>query len=75
MIDTLQLGEIPGKHHGTYQQGQWWWNARGYTPAGVEAWFGIRALDPLSVLQVPDLPQARARAAQRVELQVDGERV
>jgi hypothetical protein len=25
----------------------WWWNARGYTPAGVEAWFGIRALDYL----------------------------
>jgi hypothetical protein len=21
---------------------QWWWNSRGYTPAGIEAWFGIR---------------------------------
>jgi len=47
LIDTLQLGEIEGQHHGTYRQGQWWWNARGYTPAGVEAWFGIRALDYL----------------------------
>ena len=47
VIDTLQLGEIQGVHHGTYRQGQWWWNARGYTPAGVEAWFGIRALDYL----------------------------
>jgi hypothetical protein len=47
LIDTLQLGEIQGVHHGTYRQGQWWWNARGYTPAGVEAWFGIRALDYL----------------------------
>jgi hypothetical protein len=25
----------------------WWWNARGYTPAGVEAWNAIRALDYL----------------------------
>lgn len=46
-IDTLQLGEIEGMHHGTYSEGQWWWNSRGYTPAGVEAWFGIRALDYL----------------------------
>lgn len=46
-IDTLQLGEIEGLHHGTYREGMWWWNARGYTPAGVEAWFGIRALDYL----------------------------
>ena len=47
VIDTLQLGEIEGMHHGTYREGQWWWNSRGYTPAGVEAWFGIRALDYL----------------------------
>jgi dienelactone hydrolase len=46
-IDTLQLGEIEGLHHGTYREGMWWWNSRGYTPAGVEAWFGIRALDYL----------------------------
>lgn len=44
-IDTLQLGEIEGLHHGTYREGMWWWNSRGYTPAGVEAWNGIRALD------------------------------
>ena len=47
MIDTVQLGEIQGRHHGTYSDGQWWWNSRGYTPAGVETWFGIRALDYL----------------------------
>jgi dienelactone hydrolase len=47
VIDTLQLGEIEGLHHGTYREGQWWWNSRGYTPAGVEAWFAIRALDYL----------------------------
>jgi dienelactone hydrolase len=46
-IDTVQLGEIEGVHHGTYKLNQWWWNALGYTPAGVEAWNGIRALDYL----------------------------
>ena len=48
VIDTLQLGEILGLHHGTYREGLWWWNSRGYTPAGVEAWNCIRALDYLS---------------------------
>ena len=47
VIDTLQWGEIQGRHWGTFREGQWWWNSRGYTPAGVEAWFGIRALDYL----------------------------
>ncbi|MEZ0274178.1 MAG: alpha/beta hydrolase family protein, partial [Roseimicrobium sp.] len=47
IIDTVQLGEIRGEHHGTYSKGRWWWMARGYTPAGVEAWAGIRALDYL----------------------------
>ncbi|HXT59767.1 MAG TPA: prolyl oligopeptidase family serine peptidase [Pirellulales bacterium] len=46
-IDTIQLGEIEGLHHGTYREGMWWWNSRGYTPAGVEAFNGIRALDYL----------------------------
>ncbi|MBA3316424.1 MAG: hypothetical protein H0T47_24465 [Planctomycetaceae bacterium] len=46
-IDTLQLGEIEGIHHGTHRLGRWWWNSRGYSPAGVEAWNGIRALDYL----------------------------
>jgi dienelactone hydrolase len=46
-IDTLQLGEIEGIHHGTYSQQMWWWLNRGYTPAGVEAWNCVRALDYL----------------------------
>jgi dienelactone hydrolase len=46
-IDTLQLGEIEGVHHGTHKLDRWWWNSRGYTPAGVEAWNCIRALDYL----------------------------
>jgi dienelactone hydrolase len=47
IIDTLQYGEILGAHRGTYSDNEWWWNSRGYTPAGIEAWFGIRALDYL----------------------------
>jgi hypothetical protein len=47
MIDMLQYAEIQGRHRGTYGEGRWWWNSRGYTPAVVEAWFGIRALDYL----------------------------
>jgi dienelactone hydrolase len=46
-IDTLQLGEIPGVHHGTFREDRWWWHSRGYTPAGIEAWNCIRALDYL----------------------------
>ena len=34
-IDTIQLGELEGIHHGTYREKMWWWNNRGYTPAGV----------------------------------------
>jgi len=48
VLDTLLAGEVQGVHTGTRDRGMWWWNSRGYTPAGVEAWFGIRALDYLS---------------------------
>lgn len=47
-VDTLQLGEIAGVHHGTYREGRWWWHSRGYTPAGVECWNGVRGLDYLA---------------------------
>ena len=47
IIDSLQMGEIEGIHHGTCRYDMWWWNCRGYTPAGVEAWNCIRALDYL----------------------------
>jgi len=47
ILDTLQLGEIAGIHHGTYREGRWWWLSRGYTPAGVECWNGIRGIDYL----------------------------
>jgi dienelactone hydrolase len=57
VVDTLQLGEIPGIHHGTYREGRWWWQARGYTPAGVECWNGIRAIDYL--VSRPDVDPER----------------
>jgi len=47
IIDSLQYGEIEGHHAGTYSEGAWWWNSRGYTPAGLETWNAIRALDYL----------------------------
>ena len=47
VIDTLQLGEVAGKHHGTHNLGRFWWHSRGYTPAGVECWNGVRAIDYL----------------------------
>jgi dienelactone hydrolase len=48
MLDTLQLGEIAGIHHGTYREGRWWWHSRGYTPAGVECLNGMRGIDYLT---------------------------
>lgn len=47
ILDTVQMGEIEGIHHGTHNQGMWWWNSRGYTSAGAEAWNCIRAIDYL----------------------------
>lgn len=48
LVDSLQLGEIGATHHGTYREGRWWWHSRGYTPAGVECWNGVRGLDYLA---------------------------
>lgn len=47
MIDTFELGELHGEHHGTYKLGRWDWISRGYTPAGVDAWNAIRGIDLL----------------------------
>jgi len=54
VIDSLQLGEIEAIHHGTYRYKMWWWNCRGYSPAGVEAWNCIRALDYLETREEVD---------------------
>lgn len=63
VLDSLQLGEILGLHHGTYREGMWWWNARGYSPAGVEAWNCIRALDYLETR--PEIDKSRFAATGR----------
>jgi dienelactone hydrolase len=47
ILDSVQLGEIEGIHHGTHNKEMWWWNSRGYTAAGAEAWNCIRAVDYL----------------------------
>ncbi len=55
ILDTLQLSEIPGVHHGTYRLGMWWWQTLGYTPAGIECWNAIRALDYLETRSEVDM--------------------
>lgn len=47
ILDTLELGESQGIHHGTFDHNMWWWQTLGYTPAGVECWNAMRALDYL----------------------------
>ncbi|MGB7346977.1 MAG: prolyl oligopeptidase family serine peptidase [Pirellulaceae bacterium] len=54
IIDTVQWGEFLGEHHGTYRLKRWWWNNRGFTPAGIEAWTGMRALDYLETRKEVD---------------------
>ena len=55
ILDTVQWGEILGQHWGTYKLERWWWISRGYTPAGVEAWSGMRALDYLTTRPEVDM--------------------
>lgn len=54
IIETIQRGEIEGHHHGTYHRGWFNWYSQGYTPAGVELWTGVRALDLLASLPEVD---------------------
>lgn len=48
IVDTIQLGENMGYHHGTYRYGWFHWISKGYTPVAAEVWNGIRAIDLLS---------------------------
>jgi hypothetical protein len=54
ILDTLELSEIGGEHHGTSWRGMWWWQALGYTPAGIECWNAMRALDYLETRKEVD---------------------
>lgn len=47
VVDTLELGEIRGRHRGTLAGDRWWWYSAGYTSAGVECWNAIRSVDYL----------------------------
>jgi dienelactone hydrolase len=48
VMDTLELSEIAGLHRGLLGEKRWWWHSSGYTPAGVECWNALRALDYLA---------------------------
>jgi cephalosporin-C deacetylase-like acetyl esterase len=48
IIETIQFGEVQGHHWGPYSEGWFNWYSRGYNPAGVEVWNGIRGLDLLA---------------------------
>jgi hypothetical protein len=54
VLDSLEMGELTCTHHGTYREGRWWWLSRGYTPAGVECWNGVRGIDYLVNLNYVD---------------------
>lgn len=47
VMDTIELSEIAGLHRGLLGEKRWWWYSAGYTPAGVECWNAIRAIDYL----------------------------
>ena len=57
VLDPLGFGEIPGVHPGTNRLNQWHWLSLGYTPAGVEVWNAMRALDWLGTR--PDIAPTR----------------
>ncbi len=48
IVETVQLGEATGYHHGCYREGWFHWYSRGYSPAAVELLNGIRGLDLLA---------------------------
>jgi cephalosporin-C deacetylase-like acetyl esterase len=47
ILDSIQIAETFALHHGVHSQSLYDWYARGYTPAGVETWNAMRAIDYL----------------------------
>lgn len=47
IVDPIQISEVFGLHHGVYSQEMYDWYSRGYSPAGVEVWNAMRAIDYL----------------------------
>jgi cephalosporin-C deacetylase-like acetyl esterase len=57
IVETVQLGEAPGYHHGCHREGWFHWYSRGYSPAAIELLNGIRGLDLLAAR--PEVDPAR----------------
>ncbi len=57
IIETIQRGEVKGEHLGQESNGWFQWYSRGYNPAGVEVWNGIRGLDLLS--EMPEVDKSK----------------
>lgn len=47
ILDSIQIAETFAMHHGIHSQEMFDWYSRGYTPAGVEVWNAMRAIDYL----------------------------
>jgi cephalosporin-C deacetylase-like acetyl esterase len=47
ILDSIQIAETYALHHGVSSQEMYDWYARGYSPAGVEVWNAMRAIDYL----------------------------
>jgi dienelactone hydrolase len=47
ILDSIQIAEVFAIHHGIASQEMYEWYSRGYSPAGVEVWNAIRAIDYL----------------------------
>jgi cephalosporin-C deacetylase-like acetyl esterase len=47
ILDSIQVAETFALHHGVSHQEMYHWYSRAYTPAGVEVWNAIRAMDYL----------------------------
>ncbi len=47
ILDSIQIAETFALHHGILMQEMYDWYSRGYSPAGVEVWNAIRAIDYL----------------------------
>lgn len=48
IVETVELGETAGFHHGPYREGWFHWYSRGYSPAAIELVNGVRGLDLLA---------------------------
>ena len=57
ILDSIQIAETFALHHGVHSQEMWDWYARGYSPAGVEVWNAMRAIDYLETR--PEIDAAR----------------